>query len=294
MGELSPIPRNILMGFTKRLRQRRKNTQNIFKITKTMELVSTVKLKKALRYATNFKEYKERNLEILQKTAIEVLPHPLLHKHETVSRVLLFMIAGNRGLCGNYNMKIVDAALTMQEKLVAEGKEVDLHVAGTKAIAAMNFKKIAFAKKQDLLPDRPEFPNIDRLSTEFMEAFLSGSVQEVWILYTNKTTVVKELLLPMTLPLPLAHEEKEENYILFLPERERLLEALLPRSIKIKLYDAFLHAAVSEQTARMLAMKQASENAEKMIKELTKQYNRARQAQITREILEIMGGVEVK
>lgn len=260
-----------------------------------MELVSKVKFQKAMRCANQFQQYKEKFFHVLQDTFLSSFSHELLAKRENSKHIALLVIAGNRGLCGNYNTAIVEQTIQAREQFLSEAKEVDIYTAGKKAFFAFQYKDIPVKEEYHLSDDRPSMDSIVFLANHFIDAFQKKDYDEVWILYTYKMRIVKECLLPIAVAEQKAEEEEEEeDYILYSPERKVLLESLLPHSIQIQIYSALLNAIVSEQTARMLAMKQASENAENMIKELTKQYNRARQAQITREMLEILSGVEIK
>lgn len=256
-----------------------------------MELVSKVKFQKAMRFANQFQEYREKFFHILQASYCSTFSHDLLSKREKVARVAFLVIAGDRGLCGSYNAQIVEETIQFREKFLSEEKEVDIHIIGKKAFSAFSFKKIPVKEQYPILHDTPSFSSIVPVANNFIDLFQKKHYDEVWILYTNKMRITKELLLPVSLSL---EQKEEQEYLLFAPVREKILENLVPHSIQIQLYSCLLYAIVSEQTARMLAMKQASENADSMIKELTKQYNRARQAQITREMLEILAGVEAK
>ena len=281
------------MGSTKAIKQRRKTTQNIHKITRTMELVATAKLKVANRLLGNFIPYKQRALAMLNAVVGTGGDHWLLQCRSDTANVVIFAIAGNKGLCGSYNTRIVDAAIDWHRQLMAEDKQVALHLTGRKAIIYSRFQQVPLADRHGNLPDQPTFASCQPLAQKLMEDFVQHRADEVWLLFTRKMKLQRERLLP--LPVELSGDWQAQvtaQEYSCAPNADSLLAELVPMCVRLKLYEAFLQAAVSEQTSRMLAMKMASENAEDMIKRLTREYNRARQAQITQEILEILAGAE--
>ena len=279
------------MESSRKIKQRRKNTQNILKITKTMELVSKVKFQKSLNVSNQFQKYKDEFLRIFEQNHFGSFSHDLLVKREKISRVLLLVIGGNRGLCGNYNIQIAEECIQLRNKLLSEGKEVEIHLAGKKAFSVFCSKKIAYTEQYHFLDEKKPWDSVVSLATKFIDLFQKKYYDELWILYTYKMRIQKEILLPVW---PCIKKEEKECYFMYSPDKEKILEYLLSHLLEIQMYAAILSAIASEHLSRMLAMKQSSENADNMIKEMTKQYNRARQAQITREMLEILSGIDGK
>jgi F-type H+-transporting ATPase subunit gamma len=258
--------------------------------------------------------------------------HPLLRKPDETdhtNRIALLVLTSNRGLAGAYNGSVLRAANAFIRQQEAAGKQIDLYVAGKKGISYFNFQKRPMLKKAET-PDSPKFNDVDRLAGEVMGRFTSGEIDAVHIAYMNfiSTGVQKPevmTLLPLVgvqelsehLGQQLAEKEAQiaagmldaqrsgadvtahrmtplhvEVTYDFMPDAKQLLDELLPLTVKTAIFQSFLDAGTSEHVARMVAMKSATDNADKMAKALTMQYNRARQSQITTELSEIMGGVE--
>ncbi len=280
------------MSSGKLLKQRRKATKNIYKITKTMGLVATAKLKTSSRNYNQFLLYRDQAIQMLLKVMKGQPQHPLLNQHPLPQQITIFAIASNKGLCGSYNTRISDTALALRDKLLDQGKIVHFFMFGRKAIRHLQFKQIPLDEAYTKLKDQPSFQELEQIAERLMQDFQTMQTHEIHIVYMKKMRIVDEILLPLSLP-PMTQHEQDEQYF-YDPGPEDILMLLLPMCFKLNLYQKFLDAAISEQTSRMLAMKTASENAEKMIKVLTRQYNRARQTQITKEILEVLGGAEKK
>lgn len=291
--------------------KRRKAVQNIRKITRTMELIATARFKKALDRATEAEAYTRKIAEIvadLGSRAGEV-QHPLLETREKDQRSLLLVLTSNRGLAGGYNGNLVRVATrTLQDAEVA-GTKVRLEVSGKRGISFCRFRGIPVDATYTQFEDRPEFQEVEVLADAYLGMFLRKEIDRFDVVYTrflsaSRQEAICETLLPMSaakmeaLASLVRHPEKKAaptssagpiSYE-FLPDAKSILEEIVPVSFKVRLFKCFLDAAVSEQIARMVAMKGATENADDMIKTLTRQYNRARQSQITRELAEIIGG----
>ncbi len=290
--------------------KRRKAVQNIRKITRTMELIATARFKKALDRATEAEAYTRKIAEIvadLGSRSSEVA-HPLLEKREKDKNTLLLVLTSNRGLAGGYNGNLVRVATrALQDAEVADNK-VRLEVSGKRGISYCRFRGIPVDASYTHFEDRPQFQEVEVLANAYLRMFLAKDVDRLDVVYTrflsaSRQEAIVETLLPMSAakmeamaklvrhpdkgakPAPAAPVSYE-----FLPDANSILEEIVPVSFKVRLFKCFLDAAVSEQIARMVAMKGATENADDMIKTLTRQYNRARQSQITRELAEIIGG----
>jgi F-type H+-transporting ATPase subunit gamma len=283
--------------------KRRKAVRNIKKITKTMQMIATAKFQKALKRAVGTKPYTLKVRELVGELAATLgdeVQHPLLKKTEG-KHIALLVITSDRGLAGAYNGSVLRAANQYIRTEEAAGKKIDLYVSGKKGASYFNFQKRPIVKRFDQFADAPKFIEVDRVASDFMQQFIDGKVDEVRVVYTNFISASQQRAEVMQL-LPLAaiggatpakpDVNKAQTVYEFSPDPNSLLDELLPLTVKTALFQAFLDATTSENVARMVAMKSATDNADKMAKALTMQYNRARQSQITTELSEIMGGVE--
>jgi F-type H+-transporting ATPase subunit gamma len=205
-------------------------------------------------------------------------------------------------LAGAYNGSVLRATSAFLRQQEAAGKTIELYVSGKKGIAYFNFQKRPITKRFDQFADQPKFAEVDKVAEDFIQQFINGKVDSVHVAYMNFITAATQkaeviTLLPLATPAVAGKTEgtktiKKETVYDFSPDPKSLLDELLPLTVKVALFQAFLDATTSENVARMVAMKSATDNADKMVKSLTMQYNRARQSQITTELSEIMGGVE--
>lgn len=296
------------MASTRALVKRRKAVRNIRKITRTMELIAAARFKKAMDRASQAEAFTRKITELaadLSATAANIT-HPLLEKRETVHNAILLVLTSNRGLCGGYNGSILREANHALRRLQTSGVGVQLELSGKRAIAYFRYQGMDARNKFTHFEDKPRFEEVDELATRYIADYIAGRVDRVDVVYMKFLNAARQVPVVETL-LPLgavtesaeaqktAPEKKEAAAQVeyeFMPSAQEILEELLPVSFKIRLFKAFLDAAVSEQIARRVAMKSATENASEMIRSLTLQYNRARQAQITKEIAEVIGGVE--
>jgi F-type H+-transporting ATPase subunit gamma len=291
---------------TRTLVNRRKAVRNIARITRTMELIATARFKKALDRATEAEAYTRKIGELaadLGSSAANV-SHPLLEKRESVKTSLLLVICSNRGLCGGYNGAILREAMGRLRQYTAEGVTQKLELSGKRAINWFRFQRIPADQTYTQFEDKPAFDEVEPIAERYMKMYIAHEVDRVEVAYmrffsASRQAPVVETLLPLTsIAVETRHRggaaerpAKPVQYE-FLPSARDILEELLPVSFKVRLFKCFLDAAVSEQIARRVAMKSATENAEQMIKSLTQQYNRARQSRITTEINEVIGGAE--
>jgi F-type H+-transporting ATPase subunit gamma len=293
--------------------KRRKSVQNIRKITRTMELIATARFKKALDRATAAEAYTRKIAELvadLSATAQDV-SHPLLEVREPAKKSLLLVLTSNRGLAGGYNGNVIRVATRTLQDYATDGLEKRLEVSGKRGLAFCRFRGIATDASYLQFEDRPQFDEVEVLANNYIRMFLKGEIDRVDVAYTRfinsaRQEAVVQTLLPMTAaqvaqavdPVRQSKPAGKENPrsakdrvpYEFVPDAASILEEIVPVSFKVRLFKCFLDAAVSEQISRMVAMRGATENADDMIKNLTMLYNRARQAQITRELAEIIGG----
>lgn len=291
------------MASTRMLVNRRKAVRNIKKITRTMELIATARFKKALDRATEAEAYTRKITEMaadLSASATDV-SHPLLQKRDEVRNTLLLVIGSNRGLCGGYNAGIFREATQRLRQIHSENANLHLELSGKRAINFFRFQGIKAERTYTQFEDKPRFDEVEEIANRYIAGFIGGQLDRVEVAYMKflnvaRQTPVVETLLPLSQTAARAERQEERprgerpvEYE-FLPSAADILQELLPVSFKVRLFKCFLDAAVSEQIARRVTMKQATENADEMIKMLTRKYNRARQAQITKEIAEVIGG----
>ena len=288
------------MANAKALDKRRKSVRNIRKITRTMELIATARFKKAMDRAVAATSYTQRITEVvgnLADSGTEV-QHPLLEDRQSTENATLIVLTGNRGLCGGYNGSVVREAINHHQNLSELYDNVNLVVSGKRGITNLSFRGLVVDKSYTHFEDQPKFDEVQPIADALMDQFIAGKLDRLDVAYTRFITSSKQQAVVETL-LPLGKVEGDEEAggtsntdYEFMPSAESILEEVVPTSFRIKLFKCFLDAAVSEQIARMVAMKSATENADEMIANLSMTYNRARQSQITGEIMEIIGGVE--
>ncbi|HVW39693.1 MAG TPA: ATP synthase F1 subunit gamma [Pirellulales bacterium] len=292
------------MAKARALDKRRKSIKNIRKITRTMELIATARFKKAMDRASAATAYTKRITALvadLANAGLEV-SHPLLEGRSEIKHATLLVLTGNRGLCGGYNSNVQRGGLARYKELQESVPQVTLEVSGKRGISAFRFREITPDATFTHFEDKPSYEEVELLANRYLEDYATGKLDRLDVAYTRFEGIARQIATVETL-LPLgeltgadatdkgAGQGGQSQYE-FLPSAESILEEVVPTSFKIKLFKCFLDSAVSEQIARMVAMKAATENADKIIKHLTMTYNRARQSQITGEIMEVLGGVE--
>jgi F-type H+-transporting ATPase subunit gamma len=284
------------MASTRALVKRRKAIRNIRKITRTMELIATARFKKAMDRATQARAYTDKIAELAGdlSAAASGAPHPLLAKRE-VKTTLLLVVTSNRGLCGGYNAGILREASGALRAVRDAGQTLQLEVSGRRGIAWFRYQGQKAAQTYTQFEDKPTFDEVRAVADRYLAAYVAGEVDRVQVAYmkffsAGRQAPVVETLLPLEPPPRAAGQEEKEVEYEFLPGARDILEELLPESFRVRLFQCFLDAAVSEQIARRVTMKAATENADDMIKSITQHYNRVRQAQITKEIAEVIGG----
>ncbi len=279
--------------------KRRKAVRNIRKITKTMELIATARFKKALDRAMEAEAYTKKIAELasdLSQSAGEV-SHPLLAVRPKVNRALVLVCTSNRGLCGGYNGGILREAQIKIRQLRADGIPFDLEVSGRRGSTFFKFQGVPMAAQYQQFEDKPSFEQVDEIAQKYIDLYVGGKVDQVFVVYqkfitaARQTPVVESLLPLSSVPTAGPATGPKADYE-FLPDAAEILNNLVPVAFKVRLFKCFLDAAVSEQIARRVAMKAATENAGDLIKEISREYNRTRQANITKEISELIAGSE--
>ena len=287
------------MANLKEIRTRITSVESTMQITSAMKMVSAAKLKRAQNAITQMRPFANKFNEILLNvsSSVDGGEHPLMRKSEG-KKVLLIALTSNRGLCGGFNSNVIKAVKrTVQEN---PEKEYSILTVGKKVNDA--FKSSDLISENALLPKDPDkiwdnlnYENAINLVTDIISSFENNDFDEAFIIYNSfKNAAVQELLIEPFLPVePTENNEKSSNIdYIFEPEKEEILNDLIPKSLKIQLYKALLDSFASEHGSRMTAMHKATDNATEMVKELKLFYNKARQAAITNEILEIVAGAE--
>jgi F-type H+-transporting ATPase subunit gamma len=292
--------------------KRRKAVENIRKITRTMELIATNRFRKALNRATEAEAYTRKIAELvadLGETSGDI-KHPLLTRHDPIKRVLMLVITSNRGLAGGYNGNVLRAAMHRYHENQTDGIESSFEVAGKRGITFFRFRKLVPEATYTQFEDRPQFHEVEVLAEKYIKLYVQGTIDRLDVAYTqfvssSRQVATVQTLLPVTTadigkPTPSVRQtspvvkeapakKMQPVPYEFLPDAASILEEIVPVSFKVRLFKCFLDSAVSEQIARMVAMGGATKNADDLVKSLTRQYNRARQNQITRELADIVG-----
>jgi F-type H+-transporting ATPase subunit gamma len=266
-----------------------------------MELISTAQFKRAMDRAIAASAYTRRITALvghLARAGLEV-SHPLLEPRTETRRAAILVLSANRGLCGGHNAAVLRLAYPRLGAMRGEYDEVQLEVSGKRGISAFRFRGIGPDQRFTHFRDKPAYQEVELLASRYLEAYQSGRLDRLDVAYTrfenlSRQKAVVETLLPLAAleRIPAEEESATEVQYDFLPSAASILDEVVPTSFKVKLFKCFLDAAVSEQIARMIAMKAATENADAMISHLSVSYNRARQGQITSELLEIISGAE--
>lgn len=304
------------MGNLREIKARIKTVGNTAKITRTMELIATAKSQVCVSRIRASLPYFHALAEVASQARKAGGDddsggvHPLLEERE-VKRVAILVVVANRGFCGGYNGNCLRLARDRRQALLDEGKEVDLYVSGKKGISWMKFQHLDWiGEGYTAFEDKPAYEDVEGVADTLFTSFLSGGVDRVEVAYTHYITAgrqkaVVETLLPIE-PAPeddkadeadkaeAADKAKSGANVDFIiePDPASILATLFPLQAKLHLFRVYLEAATSEQIARKIAMKNATENASEMGQTLKMAYNRARQTQITNDILEVIGGAE--
>lgn len=294
------------------LRRRIASTRSIKKITKAQELIATSRIGKAQARVEASKPYAIAVTNVLTALASSSnLDHPLLQARETVRRAAVLVVTSDRGMCGGYNANVLRTAEELISRLREDGKQPVLYVIGRKGLTYYRFRERAIEENWTGFSEQPGFVNAREAGDTLLTALEHGAddtlegpgedgilgIDELHIVYTQfKSMMSQEAVARQVAPMEVEEVEEAEIGPLpdydFEPEAEELLAALLPRYINTRIYAALLDAAASESAARRRAMKSATDNAEEMIQNLSREMNAARQAAITQEISEIVGGAD--
>jgi F-type H+-transporting ATPase subunit gamma len=278
--------------------------RNTRKITRAMELVAAAKLRRAEARITALRPYAEIMAELIAGVgrAAASIRLPLLEQREDIQTVAIVPLTGDRGLAGPFNAQILRRAFALERSLQAEGKNVAWVAVGKKGRSTLLFRGRELAGAYLGFTDRPSYEDAQTVAHRVGELFTSGEVDRVVLVYNTYVSaltqrVTEQDVLPISREILETDEEERQADVLrgdfiFEPEPELILERLLPVYVETQIYRALLESTASEQGARMTAMRNASKNAGDLIDALTLRMNRARQAEITQEILEVVAGAE--
>ena len=304
------------MATPKEIKNRISAVQNTKKITRTMEMVATAKSKRAVDRVNESILYSKKLNQLTSDVvsdSTDTLSHPLLRHSDTISKAGLLVISGDRGLCGGFNNNVIKSAQEKVKTLASENMSAEIHLIGKKTIHAFKFAGIAFSEGHTHIEDKPSYQEASEIADFFIQEFSSENIDRFEIISTRYISssfqaVRTTPLLPMRLDPEdtdtsnatsnktsndtsekETHGSRSPNF-LFEPSPAQILASLLPLYVRMTVFQAMLESAASEQIARRIAMKNATENASEIIRDLTLVYNRARQAKITQEIAELVGG----
>lgn len=284
------------MAKTRELRRRIRSVEKTRQITKTMEMVATSRLKRAQDRVVAARPYAQALADMLGDLYAPDLAErfPVLRSPRgTPKRVAVIGLSSNRGLCGGFNANLIRETRHRIEALEAQGTEAELHLIGRKGIGFFRFVGRAVASQRQDIGDRPTPEHAEQIVMPLMERYVAGELDGVEMIFAHyvsplSTPPARLQVLPLQAPSRAAG--RRVPYYILRPSAEALLEALLPLYLRNQVYRALVETAASEQGARRTAMKSATDNAGEMIDTLRRSLNRARQAQITQEIAEIVGG----
>jgi len=281
------------------VRRRIRSVQSTMKITRAQELIAASRVVRAQRQVEQARPYASEVTSALSTIATTEgnLRHPLLERRAEVKAAAVLVITSDRGFAGPYNANVLRTAEELLARLRQDHIEPKLYVTGRKGVNYYRFRQRELAGSWTGFSDAPRYDNAREVATTLLRAFLDHEVDEIHAVFTDFVTAVAQHAEARRL-IPLVVEERDERppqplpMYEFEPDAEAVLDALLPRFIAVRVFAAMLESAASEWAARRKSMSAATDNAKQLIESLTREYNQARQAAITQEIMEIVGGAE--
>lgn len=293
------------MASTGDLKRRIRSVKNTRKITKAMELVASARLRRAQARIEGMRPYANTMRELIAgvgRAATSVRGLPLLEQREDVQAVAIVPLTGDRGLAGAFNAQILRRSFALARSLRDEGKQVRWIAVGKKGRSTLTFRGLSLAGEYTGFTDRPAYADAQAIAHRIAELYTGGEVDRVVLVYNHFVsplvqTATEQDVLPISRDILETDEEERRDDVMrgdfiFEPEPEEILARLLPVYLETQVYRALLESSASEQGARMTAMRNATKNAGELIDGLTLRMNRARQAEITQEILEVVAGAE--
>ena len=302
------------MATRKEVKNRISSVKNINKITRAMEMVAAARLRRAEQRIADLRPYAQAIRKMTRRVSEEVgdLPRvPILREHDEVGRVGILLVTGDRGLAGAFNTNIIREGMRLKREFESDGKKVSFSVVGRRGNSALTFRGEDVIDSYTGFTDKPGFADAREIAEQLTSSYADEDLNRVELIYNRYVSpltqyVRRQTLLPLQqaevfgvgVPEEEEHEdtelEKAHKRALWVyePEPEELLNRLVPDYVNLSVYRALLESAASEHGARMTAMRNAAENAQSMISDLTLEMNRVRQAEITQEILEVVAGAE--
>lgn len=283
------------------------SVKNIQKITRAMEMVAAARLRRAEQRIGALRPYAEAIRQMTRQAAraagAEAARMPLLSAHENESRVGLLLVTGDRGLAGGFNSQVIRAGVRMADELDEQGLQSAWYSTGRRGVSSLSFRGLELSGSYTGFADKPAYADARSIADDIIEAYVDGKLDRVELIYNSYVspltqTVTHERLLPLS-AAAIAGEEDEGDgqpapraLVAYEPDPEQILRRLVPDYVEISIYRALVESAAGFFGAQMTAMRSASENAGEIITQYTLQMNRARQAEITQEILEVVAGAE--
>jgi len=296
------------MASQRDVRNRISSVKNIQKITRAMEMVAAARLRRAEQRIQALRPYAEAIRRMTRKAALaagpaEVARVPLLQEHQSTATVGLLLITGDRGLAGGFNSQVIRAGVRLRAELAEEGLQTAWFATGRRGVSSIAFRGYELSGSHTGFADRPAYADARAVAADVIEGYLEGRLDRVELLYNAYVSpltqvLTRETLLPLSRASVAGEAEGEEQepgkraLVDYEPDAERILQQLLPASIEISIHRALVESAAGFFGAQMTAMRSASDNAGEIITDLTLQMNRARQAEITQEIMEVVAGAE--
>jgi F-type H+-transporting ATPase subunit gamma len=287
------------------------SVKNIAKITRAMEMVAAARLRRAEQRISHLRPYagaiRRMTRQAAQAAGGEIAALPILQEHESEQRVALLLVTADRGLAGAFNSQILRAGIRAAAVHEGDGREISYYASGRRGVSSLTFRGLDPQGAYTGFTDRPAYADAREIAADLTAAYVDGKVDRVEIFYNGYVSplvqeVRRETLLPLQQAtiLEAAAEEPAEGeedrrdghhpLVEYEPEPDAILQRLVPQYVEISIYRALLESTASEHGARMTAMRNASENAGEVIEDLTLEMNRARQAEITQEIMEVVAG----
>jgi F-type H+-transporting ATPase subunit gamma len=297
------------MASQRDVKNRIDSVKNIRKITRAMEMVAAARLRRAEQRIAHLRPYagaiRRMTRQAAEAAGGEVGQLPILQQHENEQTIAILLVTADRGLAGAFNSQILRAGLRTASEYESDGRDVTFYASGRRGVSSLTFRGREVAGSYTGFTERPAYADARDIAADLMAAYVDGKVDRVDILYNGYVSplvqeVRRETLLPLQEATILESPEDEDDdedtghhaLVEYEPGPEEILERLIPDYVEISLYRALLESTASELGARMTAMRNASQNAAEVIDDLTLEMNRARQAEITQEIMEVVAGAE--
>ena len=302
------------MAATQRdVKQRIDSVRNIRKITRAMEMVAAARLRRAEQRIERLRPYagaiRRMTRQAAEAAGAELGSLPILKQHENENRVAILLVTGDRGLAGAFNSQILRAGLRAASEYESDGSDVTFYASGRRGVSSLGFRGREVAGGYTGFTDRPSYADARHIAEDLVSAYVDDKIDRVEIFYNGYISplvqeVRRETLLPLQEATILEADEDEDDddrdgdgsghhaLVEYEPDAEEILQRLVPDYVEISIYRALLESTASEHGARMTAMRNASQNAGEVIDDLTLEMNRARQAEITQEIMEVVAGAE--